>query len=678
MPLLGQLTKTVNVSTPGTLKNNLTETECNTVTSLTVSGNIDARDFAFIRDKVKIVSTIDLTNSIIKAYSGVDGTNTGVETSYTVNELPMYAFYNPYLYLYKSSLSSFKFPANTSSVGYLAFYYCWNLAGTLNIPGSVKNITDYAFYGCASLSGFTVAGTNSRYSALNGVLFSKNQDTLFVYPQSKAGVYSIPTSVKHIGPSAFENSYYLTSLTLPEGLQSIGSYAFCNCSGISGDLTLPSTLKKMDEGAFYNCSKLNGTVSLPASLTDMGEYCFLESNNIVAYNVNASNPNYSSYNGVFYSKNMDTLFIYPAAKSGNFIMPSTVKLIGSHAFYKSSKLSGQLIIPRSVDYIGYYAFYGCTAISGFQANAENLYFSSESGVLMSKTKERLISCPASLTGPYQMPATIKSIDPAAMAFCSNITGNLNIPMAVDTIGAFAFYGCNLISGFNVEGGNKRFASLDGVLYNALLDSLLLYPLNKSGAFDVPNGVKYIGISAFDGCTKLSEINLANSVETIGDYAFEYCSTLTNFHFPQSVVNIGKGALYSCTNLQGISIANPTPPLLDYYALDQVNKETCKLTVPTGSATLYKSRPYWSEFKSITEFNYINGLKQYVSNEIKISAIANSILIESSNPLSTIYLYNLRGLLIARITTEETDWQLNALNPGIYILKVSDRVFKILL
>jgi hypothetical protein len=673
-----QTAKTLNLSTQGTLKNLLTESETKTVTSLTLSGNIDARDFAFMRDKIKMLSILDLTSAVIKSYSGSDGTNSEISTYYPANEIPTYAFYNPYLLTYKSSLISIKLPSTLVSIGYLAFYYSWNLTGQISIPASVKSITDYAFYGCSSISSFSVASSNTRYSSLNGVLFSKNQDTLFVFPPSKSGNYTIPNTVKHIGVSAFENCYNLTAITLPTSLNSIGSYAFCYCSGIIGSLTLPSTLKKLEDGAFYGCWNLNGIVSIPSSLTDIGYYCFFESNNITSLSVNGSNPAYASYNDALYSKNMDTLFICPGAKTGEFSIPTSVKLIGSHAFYKCNKITGVLNIPSGVDYIGYYAFYGCAQISEFQVSANNAYFSAENGVLVSKNKDRIIACPASKGGLYQMPTSVEQIDPAAFAYCSNLTGTFSIPSNLTQIGDYAFYGCNQISGFSVDASNPVYSSNDGLLFNRNQDSLLICPLSKSGRYSIPSSVLYIGHSAFDGCLNLTEINIPASVVKIGNYAFEYCAGLTKIRIPRNTSAIGFGAFYSCTNLQEFAIANPNPPVIDYYALDLINKSTCSLIIPSGTKTIYQNAPYWSDFTTMTEYNFETQTPQLTQNTYSVYSRGKEIVIEGTLSGDRIEIYTLNGVLAVQQKANENSTSVFVHTNGVYLVRINNSFRKVII
>lgn len=673
-----QLIKTVNVAVQGTLKNLITDSESKTITTLTVTGNIDSRDFAFLRDNLKTISILDLTSSSIKSYSGTEGTNTGIFTSYPSNEIPMYAFYNPYLFTYKSTLTSIKFPSSTVSIGNLAFYYAWNLAGTITIPASIKSITDYAFYGCSSISAFSVVGSNTRYSSTAGVLFSKSQDTLFLFPQAKSGNYVIPSGVKHIGPSAFENCYYITSLTLPSTLQSIGSYAFCYCSGITGSLTLPSTLKKAGSGAFYGCWNITGTVTLPASLIDLGDFCFFESNNISAFNVNSSNPVYTAYNDVLYSKNMDTLFICPGGKTGTFTIPNSVKLIGSHAFYKCSKLTGTITIPTLVDYIGFYAFYGCSQLTNFQVNDNNPYFTAENGVLFSKNKDRLLSFPPTKSGNYEIPATVVQIDPGAFAFSSNITGIINIPASVKLLGQYAFYGCNQIAGFDVDTENKAYSSSDGILFNHSRDSLLICPLTKNGKYYIPTTVKYIGYSAFDGCNLLTEVILPFSVMTIDSYAFEYCTGLTRIRLSENVSTIGYGAFYNCTGLQKFEFNRSLPPVVDYYTLNLINKSTCSLVVPKGATSSYQNSNYWNEFAIITESDFLDTGLKLNNNNLKIFGYNRNIVIDGLETTDLIEIFNVQGVLLSKTIAKQKTFNFYTPSKGIYIVRIAENTYKLVM
>ncbi|HHT23767.1 MAG TPA: leucine-rich repeat domain-containing protein [Bacteroidales bacterium] len=670
-----QTSKKVNVTTAGTLSDYITTTECKSLTQLTVTGNIDARDFAFMRDRLEVLADLDLSGSSIRAYQGTSGTVSGYETTYNANEIPIYAFYNPFYDTYKYTLKSFKFPYLTSSIGYLAFYYCSSLTGTLTIPASVKQILDYTFYGCFSLTDFSVNTANTKFSSYEGVLFNKNRDTLLVCPSGKAGAFSIPTTVKHISASAFENTYNLTSITLPAGLKSIGTYGFCYSGGISGDLNLPSTLTRVEYGAFYGCWNLTGNVTIPASLTEIGSYCFFESNNLKSFTVSSSNSKYASRDGVFYSKNIDTLFICPPTKAGTFTIPTSVKALGLYAFNNCTQLSGTMTITDNISFIGDGAFYKTTSLSNFAVSPANSTFVAENGVLFSKDKSLLIACPPAKTGSYQMPLTVRKIGTLAFAFCNNLTGLMNIPAGVNKMGGYAFYGCNNIDGFNVETGNSRYASSEGVLFNAQMDTVLICPYKKSGLYSLPQTVKHIDVSAFSGCDLLTEVELPSGLTSIGNYSFENCTGLTRVFIPQNVNIIGYAAFNNCTGLKEFAINKSEPIYVDYYALNLIDKATCRLLVPIGSKSLYQNAPYWKEFANIVETNFSTDVSLNKSDDYGIVRYIGGIIVNGLKEKDLVRVYSVNGQLIKSFTAIQHNENIPLSQRGVVLIQINNRTIK---
>lgn len=83
-----------------------------------------------------------------------------------------------------------------------------------------------------------------------------------------------------------------------------------------------------------------------------------------------------------------------------------------------------------------------------------------------------------------------------------------------------------------------------------------------------------------------------------------CSSLTNIEIPTSVTKIDHYAFDGCTNLASIKVNWTTPPVSEWpreFSFDGVDKSTCTLYVPKGTAELYKSAPVWNEFTNIREF-----------------------------------------------------------------------------
>lgn len=144
------------------------------------------------------------------------------------------------------------------------------LQGTLNISTYVKEIGDGAFDNCKGINAFNLTSNNDSFAVVDGVLFSKDLETLVCYPNSKGNQsYSIPESVKTIATAAFKNSK-LKEIKLNEGLVTIGDEAFANST--TKEFTLPTTLTTIGESAFENSAIISITV--PASVNNIGSLAF--------------------------------------------------------------------------------------------------------------------------------------------------------------------------------------------------------------------------------------------------------------------------------------------------------------------------------------------------------------------------------------------------------------------
>ncbi|MDE6715071.1 MAG: leucine-rich repeat domain-containing protein, partial [Muribaculaceae bacterium] len=96
---------------------------------------------------------------------------------------------------------------------------------------------------------------------------------------------------------------------------------------------------------------------------------------------------------------------------------------------------------------------------------------------------------------------------------------------------------------------------NGVIYSAAKDSIYFAPLSLKGGYSIPNSVQTIGNYAFSGCDGLTSVTIPNSVTTIGEAAFRNCSGLTSVTIPNSVTTIGDNAFSGCSGLTSIVIPN---------------------------------------------------------------------------------------------------------------------------
>ena len=233
----------------------------------------------------------------------------------TVTAIGTKAFANCY------DLTSVSIPEGVTSIGDEAFYYCTQLT-EITIPSSVTSIGNGIFRSCGSLTTISVASDNAAYTSQNGVLFNKDKTVLVAFPSNYGKSYEIPAGVKSIAPSAFRECYRLQNLSIPEGLESIGDYAFSNCGFTS--LILPEGLKTIGSSAFQSCYNLT-SINIPYGVTRVEESTF-----------------------------------YYCSKLSSVSISKSVTYIGNDAF--SSCALTKVDIPASVTKIANSAFNSCSSL----------------------------------------------------------------------------------------------------------------------------------------------------------------------------------------------------------------------------------------------------------------------------------------------------------------------------
>lgn len=211
-----------------------------------------------------------------------------------------------------------------------------DLVKSVVIESSVSNIQSYSFSGFTNLTSVTFLGPlNIGYSAF--------QDC------TSLTSVTIPASVTSIDNSAFSGCSGLTSVTY-KGTSDPGSSfaAFTDCSKLTS--------------AFYGCSGLTGSLTIPSSVTSIGIAAFSSCSKLTSIEVDESNPNYKSIDGVLYSKNGEKLIQCPGGKTDSVTISEGVTSIKDSAFRDCSGLTS-LTIPSSVTSIEDFAFYNCSGLT---------------------------------------------------------------------------------------------------------------------------------------------------------------------------------------------------------------------------------------------------------------------------------------------------------------------------
>ena len=402
------------------------------------------------------------------------------------------------------SLTSIVIPDSVTSIGDFAFSDCSSLTSVV-IGDSVTSIGSYAFYGCSSLTSIEIPDS---VTSIGDLVFSSCSSLTSI---------EIPNSVTSIGVGAFEYCDSLTSIEIPDSVTSIGDLAFSDCSSLTS-VEIPDSVTSIGDRAFWWCSSLT-SVEIPDSVTSIGDWAFYYCRSLTSIIIPDSVTSIGE-NAFLACESLTSVVIGDGVTS-----------IGDRAFDGCISLTS-IVIPDSVTSIGDYAFRGCSGLTSVVIGDS----------VTSIASYAFYSC-YSLTSVV-IPDSVTSIGDYAFRYCRSLTAVV-IPNSVTTIGDLAFDDCESLQ-YNVKDNlNYLGNETNPYLYLSSVTSQDITSAN------IDNSCKFIGSSAFSGCSSLTSIEIPNSVISIGWYAFSGCSSLTSIEIPNSVTSIGYSVFDDCRSLTSI-------------------------------------------------------------------------------------------------------------------------------
>lgn len=366
--------------------------------------------------------------------------------------------------------------------------------------------------------------------------------------------------VKRIHDDAFRDMTALKSVTIPEGIESIGSGAFQGCSALES-VTLPQSIKRIEGYAFSGTAIT--TLDIPDGVEYMGDGVF-------------------SYSAL-------TTFTIPACLDGipeamfqgcesltELILHENVTRIGARAFrYSSYKFTAY----DQITYYGDYAFANCANFPDKVVFPQDTTYIGRSLYIYSGVKEVVFS------------EGITEIPDECFYDCFSLT-SVEVPDSVKRIGGFAFYRCTALSkSIHIPSSIEEIGSCAFYQY-PMKDTIILPNTIKtlgSGAFreskiyriEIPESVSTIPYSfcrdcpelnivttrasrieshAFVDCSKLRTLEISNLAE-IGEYAFAF-TAIEDLSIHGTLTAIGEYAFYGCGKLETLNMPNSVREIKD--------------------------------------------------------------------------------------------------------------------
>lgn len=275
-------------------------------------------------------------------------------------------------------LTSVSFPESLKSIGSSAFSGCSKLTA-ISLPAPLSEVDSNAFAYCTALQTISVNGTNTLFhdnvfyktawynnQPDGAVYFGPDDCYLYTYKGKNAdGVYTIKEGTKHICGQAFYRKHTQTGeslqVNLPEGLLTIGSYAFS--SNKMTEIRLPETLRYIGQSAFERTDL--AAIDLPASVVqiEIDAFYFCESLKTVT---GGENVRYIS-NDAFWStpwfSNQPSGLIYLGKAVMCRSLPKQARLTVrpgtfglADGLFNGTNAFSELVLPSSIGYIGKNSF----------------------------------------------------------------------------------------------------------------------------------------------------------------------------------------------------------------------------------------------------------------------------------------------------------------------------------
>ena len=653
----------LHVATAGGLSSLISDENKYTIESLTITGQLNGNDLALLRDMAGNdmnghvtegkLKTLDLSDANIESGGTyVDFTEgkyyIDSEQSVGVGGIKSYESvaneFKNFLFAGCGSLETIYLPNSLSRISASSTFTDCKKLTTVYIPASVGYM-DNTFISCPSLTSIIIDPDNVRYESPNNkVIIDKETHSLIT--GCKDAIIPANMGIISISKYAFLGHCDLTSIEIPAGVTSIGTYAFASTSISS--VVLPSTINTIDERAFEVCNNLN-TVTIgvtdPSTIT-VGSNAFKNSQidlivpagSVSAYKAADFWKDFKTIKDINGNTvdNERTINVATAGELSSLI--SAEEKYGIEELTVTGSLNGvDLRFLREMagcDYNGvptdgklsYLDMSGATIVAGgnyvkltdgyIYLNKEKTSYTGTFTKTAQKSKANslgnyvfagcskleTVKLPSGLVTigdrafaltslkSIVWPTSLTSIDSKAFMSCK--FKSFTLPESVESLGSNILLSCSSLTSLSVASGNKVYDSRSKC--KAIIKTSTNELVCGSKNAVIPSTVTSIGDGAFSGLG-LTSISIPSGVTSIENGAFAG-NNLTSVIIPASVTSIGS-SFYE-NNLESVTVEWTSPIAISSNTFS--NQGNATLNVPAGSLSAYKAAAYWKQFKKIVE------------------------------------------------------------------------------
>lgn len=517
----------------------------------------------------------------------------------------------PNAFAYKGNIQRIVLPSSLRKIGFNAIYECGGLTEivfaegleeiaseafyrcpqlqTLRLPASVKSIGEAFVVNCQGIKSYQLAGSNSYYKVVDGVLYNAAGTTLIAYPSATSGEsFTIPESVTRIGDYAFAYSQYLKSIKFSKKLTEMGRKAFFESKALAGSITIPGTIRVVADSAFYqsnyitevtfeegievigkdaisHCASIE-KVSMPSTIKELGDGCFSYMNSLLEFRNHMTTPlggrmtfyQTKKYNATLYVP-AESVEKYRAQKTTWNEFKNYLPLEDNSQINPTSyKLEdgGRTLVSWSGPE---------TDIDMSQDKVLNRVRTIKSFAFLNKDVKRVV-----------LPEALETIEEGAFQNCEDLAEvvtnkslrsigsrafwndfalrSFTFPQSIESVASDAFGYCTGLSKFVMASANEYYKVVDNVLLSADGTRLVCYAALRGESYTLPTSVTKIEKDAAAGAVGLVTLTLPEGLKEIGESAFQGSSKLKKVHLPASLEIFGPGAFMRCKSLEEYSVA----------------------------------------------------------------------------------------------------------------------------